>query len=450
MKLVVRFADNGKEEGRVFVSVDESPAPVPNLRQLEELDVPSLEALDSPAPNGLAKPLMEVGGRLLHSLSRHEGFETALQVALANQDACPIYLRFTTELATEYPWETLYAEQGNCFLALERRWPIARIADFGTTEKEVRHFSKPLRVLAVLSAVDVPAEPEWRGLWEALKSSQMPFELHVIAGQLSVKQEIEALEDPRLRVSVLTSRDALLLTMQRAQPHLVHMFCHGNAGTSPMLMLGTPADHVAGRSSVFLEADTLRGVTPTAWLLTLNCCEGAGDLRGAPSLTHLLVAAGFPAVIGMRKPLANTDAHLFTRSFYGSLVAELEERLVEGSEVEVELSSLLHAPRQALRGQLDPGADAVKAAGERPNWTFPVLYIRPEPLRLHPAPTSDRQAPQDVRGGALDEHRREYLTAYLDMVRSVRLELHAETPPAKLLRLDERIATTQRELEAAT
>ncbi len=70
------------------------------------------------------------GTHLFENLSKHPAVKDAVTMALANtpEKVAPLYVYLNAEKAEGLPWETLYTPVGN-FLALDRRWPIARIAD---------------------------------------------------------------------------------------------------------------------------------------------------------------------------------------------------------------------------------------------------------------------------------------------------------------------------------
>jgi hypothetical protein len=246
-----------------------------------------------------------------------------------------------------------------------------------------------------------------------------------------------ATEDPRISCEFLKSKIQLKKEIKAFNPHVIHMFCHGRSKSAPMLLLGTPSDHVAGKSKVWMEANDLRNLAPNAWLAVLNCCEGASSAEGVRAIAHMLVSAGYPAVVGMREPIASTDATLFTRAFYAVLLDNLAEKLRAVQEDELELAALLNEPRQALRDQfVDDDLEPHRAAAERKQWTYPVLYVRPEPLLV---------SAQSRRHDS-DEGKRAYLLAMLTALRRARLEMHADTPQPYIDRLDAQIDEMQREL----
>ena len=162
--------------------------------------------------------------------------------------------------------------------------------------------------------------------------------------------------------------------------------------------------------------------------------EGASDTEGVRSFARDLVSAGFPAAVGMREPVTSDDASLFTQAFYGALVEKLSTDLRGGKKVEIEITAMLWEPRQALRDKHVRGLDPREAAAAYREWTNPVLYVRPEPLRIRSRPAG---GPPEIRS---------YLTTKLGVLDRARSGFHADTPPEVLEEIDAEIEELLREL----
>jgi hypothetical protein len=386
MKLVVRVAESAAPAPTVWVNLDEFDLEYDGAAMLHQLPRPPEDVLDAFAldANG-GSAVRALGSSLLDSLAAHPAIARAVDAALASQDPCPIYLRLHSPLAANYPWESMFSTAHDSFLALETRWPIARITEINPSERDVHFFAPPLRVLAVLSAVGVDAAEEWRRMYarvcEVRDRDGLDVVVRVVAGQHSLKEEIEQLADPGVSVVLLDEKARIESEIKRFDPHVLHFFCHGRGAPSPFLELGTPRDHVTGESRVFIEPNELRIAGLNTWLVVLNCCRGGSADSGVRSLGHQLVNAGYPAVVAMREPIDFRDANLFTSAFYGSMLSMLARDLGAGETVQIEWSTVLHGPRQALRDK--HGEPPREAAARHRNWTFPVLYVRPEPLRVN-------------------------------------------------------------------
>jgi CHAT domain len=448
-RLVVRIAAVPNEDltqEDVFLSLEDPPYPIAGSESLRPFTCARdvlLEQFYEDPPSG--ENVRTVGETLLQRLGQHPAVALAVQNALQQTrlDECtPLYLRLIgSETAAEYPWETLF-DAGSGFLALEGRWPIARIAAQVPREKDVRTFTPPLRVMAVMSAIGVPAADEWAGLRSALAGPRaaLDLELEVWVGERDLAAQVRAdLTADGLpgAVHLIAESTELLAGIKRFDPHLLHLFCHGKGGTSPLLKLATRRDHLLGQgSSVVLEPLQLRSVGRATWLVTLNACEGGSDSDGSRSIAYLLIGAGYPAVVGMRDPVSSSNAALFVRGFYGSLLEHLGENLVPGKEVEIELAASLITPRRQLRDQYQHATPVESAALHR-DWTLPVLYVRPDPLRIERV-TADPRHTAEIQKLSTD---------YLNTLLKYRLEAPPDTPPDVLTRIDREISRALKALE---
>jgi hypothetical protein len=440
-RVVVRVAAAPNEDQTdedIFFSLEDPPYAIPDFEKLRPFTCKRSSILDrfyEDPPSG--DNMREVGEMLLIRLGQHPAVADAVRYALQQtppNGCCPLYMRLIgSETAGEYPWETLF-DPGSGFLALEGRWPIARIAAQVPREKDLRMFTPPLKVMAVMSAIGVSAADEWVALRDAVAASgiAMEVELNLWVGERDLAERIGGdLVAGGLRgsVTMLSEGHKLLTDIKRFDPHILHLFCHGTGGPAPLLQLATRRDHTLHRgSSVVLEPLQLRGLGRSTWMVTLNCCEGGSDSDGARSIAYLLIHAGYPAIVGMREPVSSANAALFARSFYTSLLEQLDKSLVLGQEVEIELAASLVTPRRELRDQFQHPTPAEAAARHR-DWTLPVLYVRPDPLRIKHVPADPKHS---------DSTRRS-TTEYLDTLMKFRLEAPPDVPDDVLKRIDAEI-----------
>ena len=444
-RVVVRVAGLTSDESapeQIFVSLDAAPFAVDDGERLYPFSCERVELMQR--FNAEPPAVRDVGETLLGRLGEHPAVADAMSKAMgiAPTDCCPLYLRLIgSESAGEYPWETLFApEQG--FLALEGRWPIARIAAQQLSEADVRTFAPPLRFMAVMSAVGVSAAEEWRALRTAIADAHLDIEIELSlwVGEPELAAQIEqdlASDGLRGTVTMLSDAPALLAAISHVDPHILHLFCHGTGGAAPMLQLATRRDHVRNQgSSIMLEPLALRGVAHATWLVTLNCCEGGSDAEGARSLAALLISAGYPATIGMREPVASAHAAVFARAFYTAMLRQIDTRLVAGEEAELELAAALVDPRRQLR---DLHRDGAGAAERHREWTLPVLYVRPDPLRI-------KRVTADPAHPAAERKR---LTDFLDTLLRYSAQMPADTPQLVRERIDAEVARTLAALETA-
>jgi len=326
----------------------------------------------------------------------------------------PLFVQIDSASQVEaLPWEALCDRDGT-FLGLDERWPIGRIIDAPRPPTAPAELMLPVKVAAVLSALDVPAAAEWQALWDSITAAEI-----TAAGQLAVELLVLASEDglagtiagtvppPGVTVTVEPvpdSTDALQERITRFNPHVLHFFCHGSAGRrQPYLQVAVRSDWTSTtKHSLYLEAGQFRDLTARTsdlpWLLVLNCCEtaAAGTRDNLQSLALMLVRdAALPAVVGMREPVSSADASRFTRAFYTELLAEVADRGAGAVPAEEPLNWARYAVR-ARTSLLDkyqlPRGEAAERTRE---WTLPVVYLRPDPfvVRMPAAPVPDAAAP---------------------------------------------------------
>ncbi|HEU4350233.1 MAG TPA: CHAT domain-containing protein [Actinoplanes sp.] len=351
-----------------------------------------------PPPTGWVR---EYGRRLWTELSTHPEVERALRNAVDGPagEIQSIMFDLQDQRAELFNWETLCDEQ-NRFLALDRS-PIGRIAEAGIDMAgSVPTFDGQLRITAVLSALGVPAEPEWSGLLGAVRAARdagLQVTLRVLIGENDLIDKVTeaAQHDPGLIVEAVPDRAVdLNRAITESRPHILHFFCHGSAEQGqPRLHVATPQDFEmlalgTATPSVRLQIDGMRRLLAPlgVWLVVLNCCQGGMAAQEVHSLAHSLAAAGVPAALGMRETVQALAANEFSRVFYRELLTELGRVLAAPvAAVEdrvIDWAHILNAPRAAL---VESYSDDATTFGE---WTLPVLYTRLEPftVRLTMAP----------------------------------------------------------------
>jgi hypothetical protein len=329
----------------------------------------------------------EAGNWLYTKLASHQPIQLALGMALNQQldDDCLIYFEIRSDKADELPWETLREPAGK-FLALNRQWPIARIAA-GPDTTPTYHFDWPIRIMAVLSVTGEDARPEWDALWSAIENAGMHVRLHVMLSQGTLKSHIDSLGNPNVTCSYITNHFDLAREAGKFQPNILHFFCHGATEPDPHLLLATKADWLNGRSSVQIRPADLASegtLRLNNWLITLNCCQGAAPVAQAQNLARKLVTEGFPAVVGMREVVAITDAHIFCEGLYNLVLSELNQWANTPQEVEISWSRLLYEARGLLASEHNAtqGLSLAAAATELKEWTLPVLYTKRQPFKI--------------------------------------------------------------------
>jgi hypothetical protein len=365
---------------------------------------------------GIAQGVRLRGEAVLQSLmDSHDDVKQALLAQLNNAQANSCRIKFWLRHfgpAEQICWEALW-RPGRNFLALNRRWPIGRIAgtrpraviDLGSNPIDKTH---PLRVLAVISAAGVKATEQWNSLYEAVQNGRQPeFPIHitVLTGEQELSDQIfeQAKADPSLVLKPIgnTAID-LERAIEAATPHVIHFFCHGSSTFStPRLEIAT-FDSFNGAKPVVLDAEQLSNLRSIreAWLVTLNCCEGGAGSKDIASLTYSLVTQGAAAVVGMTESLEVLDAHEFCKEFYPEVFHTIARAVSEArdkGDSTLEWVDALYAPRIAIRDKHPNGPDHER------QWTLPVLYMQLEPLQLHSPPPGAAPAESPVTRKSRDE-----------------------------------------------
>jgi len=377
----------------------------------------------------------QVGELLALKLRENTAVRAVLDLALAQQNGAPslpICFRVGDPTAHGLGWEALVGN--SAFLALDERWPIARIARGGVLEERPRRsFVSPLRLVCVLSAVQVDGMDEWTAIHAAVTQARqggLAVKVTVFSGQESVVTTITDLGDaditarPVPRPGGLTG---LVQEIEGQQPHLLHLFCHGTIANGVRLLeIGAAPDFDRndGTSSVKVNVEELgRSVARAgAWGVVLNTCRGAQ--ASDESLTHAeqLVSAGVPVAVGMKRQVDVADAVAFTSAFYPELFDTVGETVAKGpGEQSLSWADLLIRARRGLRDL--HGADP----DTNDSWTMPVLYGTPGGFSLvvsaHDAEESDVQRTIGETGlveGLVDAIASESApTAFLDDLRRV-------------------------------
>ncbi len=392
--------------------------------------------------------IRRAGQRLFEHLRLNSTVAQGLKQTFQGTDPQPIYISlddFLTE-PDALPWETLF--NGRNFPALEPGWSIGRIVHAGRLRNPQRDWTPPLRILVVLGAAGVSALPEWEALIRQVRAANLlsvsGCRIQVLTSEDVVRTAIKGLQEEEIEGLELLldhlTRDALHKAVREMQPHLLHFFCHGMiVGSTPMLDLATQRDFIRGSDtgSLKLEESDFRDLArqnEEALLVILNCCLGGASSAEARSLAMGCVSAGFPAAIGMREPVKNTDAH----SLCGQLSKEIARffaNLPGAEEILLDWAPLLVEARRELCRRRGDGS-LVKASDIK-EWTLPVLYVAREAVRLMPGGS------QSAKRANLRAQIRELQTQREHMAQT-------GTPTVILQAIDEKVEQLQTDLQHLT
>lgn len=301
----------------------------------------------------------------------------------------PLVFRVGDEAAHALSWEALVGETD--FLALNERWPIARLARSRgrlLPRDPVRPLVSPLRLMCVLSAVQIEAAEEWSGIYAAViqaRLSGLSIELTLVASEEELIRAANALGDPSLTVLPCpspTDSVGLLQLIEKKSPHILHIFAHGRIKSGAKLIeIGTVVDRDRndGSSSVVIRAEEL-GLAASrtgTWCVMLNICSGAAAMGEALTHAEEIVTEGVPIAIGMRRQVNELDANAFSRCWYPEIFEACRRAASAGiGKQQLIWADTLVAARRRLRDLHggDPSEDDI--------WTLPVMYKLPGTFQL--------------------------------------------------------------------
>ncbi|MBB3606645.1 hypothetical protein FHT40_006336 [Mycolicibacterium sp. BK556] len=300
----------------------------------------------------------------------------------------PMYFDLTAaEELHDFAWEMLWKDDK--FLTLEK-WPIGRMLQSDAGKVLTRSFAPPFRIAAVLSSLGVDSRNEWQSLHDAIAASTADVRVLLLMSDTDLHDELYANGPPWLTVGLVPVKYVDLQSkITEFGPHILHLFCHGSTLGGAHLEIATANDIAAGAqtSGHRLEArqvrDLVRPGYPSPWAIVLNACSTADnpDQSGARSLADLLVREqGIQAVVGMRKPVLDTDAATFTRTFYQSMLDQMRSLMAKEGTCELDWATLTIDARRQLCPDQGQGFD--HAATTTQKWTLPVVIVRPDRFRF--------------------------------------------------------------------
>ena len=248
-------------------------------------------------------------------------------------------LKGVPELA-ELPWEFLYDQEQDHFLATSTMTPMVRYLDLPQAVGPLR-VRLPLRVLVVISGPKNLPALDAEGEWERLKQTLGPLEA---AGSIVLE---------RLPTATL---DALRRRARGEAFHILHFIGHGGFDEvvgDGVLHFEDPKgmnDPIPGQilGNVLRDHDCLR-------LAVLNACEGARQSNKDPfsGVAQSLCQQRLPAIVAMQFEISDAAAKTFAEEFYGAIA--------EGFPVDASVSEARKALFGGRFGQ---------------EWATPVLYMR--------------------------------------------------------------------------
>ena len=280
----------------------------------------------------LTDALLKGKVRTLFDLSRREAYEKDVGLRLK--------LRVQAPDLSVIPWEFLYDEQEDEYLALARSTPVVRYLELPQPLKPLT-VTPPLRILGMIAS----------------PTDQDP--LDTSRERKRLEDAVKPLQDEgRVALTWIegeTWRD-LQRAMRNGEWNVFHFIGHGAYDEVKDEGLIALADE-GGRTQL-LSAGQLGRLLDDHGplrLAVLNSCEGArgGTKEVLSSTAAVLMRRGVPAVVAMQYEITDRAAIEFTRAFY--------EAIADGQPVDGAVSEARIAVSLALQSTLE--------------WGVPVLYM---------------------------------------------------------------------------
>ena len=267
-------------------------------------------------------------------------FRRSLDQAQSRGAGLRLRLRLNAPALLNLPWEYLYHQALNRFLALAIETPLVRYLELPERISSLT-VKPPLKILVMISSpFDYPqldVDEEWMNLKNALANLEQR-ELVVL----------ERLEDATL--------PALQHRLRQGHYHVFHFIGHGDFdentqdGTLLLEDENERGRHVSGQNLGMLLHNhaSLR-------LAILNACEGGRTSSTDPfaGAAQSLVQQGIPAVIAMQFEITDEAAITFAPAFYSAIA---DGYSVDAALVEARM--------------------AIFTKGNDTEWGTPVLYMR--------------------------------------------------------------------------
>nr|WP_243714135.1 CHAT domain-containing protein [Nostoc sp. 106C] len=261
--------------------------------------------------------------------------------AQANDYEVRLRLVFESPELAALPWEFLYDEATNTFLANNTQTVLSRYVDVPGQKRDIKAASLPLKVLLVIASptnltqLDVAGEE--RLIRDALAK-------HIDAGKI----ELDVLQEATIRN---------INQKLREKPYNVfHFIGHGKFENNKgcIALVDTDGKYKLmddeGFANFFLGNRSLG-------LAVLNSCQGAtvSSNQAFAGIAPNLVQRGIPAVVAMQYEILDTTAKLFADEFYRTLA----------------LGWPVDAAMQTTRNAI-----SMEVGLNQPDFATPVLYMR--------------------------------------------------------------------------
>ena len=311
--------------------------------RLEMDDIePTLERIESNQTND--ELLKTLGKQLYQALFPNDinaQFHETISSAQANQyGVVHLRLRFESPELAALPWEFLYYEENNTFLANDKKVVLSRYIDVPEQKRDIKAANQLLKILLVISTpTDLPtldATGEENLIREALKE-------HIETGLM----ELNVLTEATIR--------NIRRKLDEESYNVFHFIGHGVFKNNKSNIALVDEDGKAYLLDDESFANFFLG-DHNLGLIVLNCGQ-SGTLPANQAFARTvinLVQRGIPAVVAMQHEISDSTAKLFADEFYSYLA--------QGESVDAAIQKTRNAISQEV------GLD-------RRDFATPVIYM---------------------------------------------------------------------------
>lgn len=303
-----------------------------------------LELIESNNKND--KLVKRLGKKLYEALFPNQinaRFHATIASTQANEYSVRLRLIFQSPELAALPWEFLYDEGTNTFLANNKQTVLSRYIDVPLQKRDIKaaKANLPLKILLVISSpsdlANLDATGEENLIREALKK-------HIEKGLI----ELDVLKEATTR--------KIRRKLDEKAYNVFHFIGHGSFENNKGHIVLVDED---GKSKLLDDerfASFFLG-DRTVGLIVLNCCQGAtvSANQAFAGAAPNLVQKGIPAVVAMQYTILDRTAKLFADEFYSYLAI--------GNPVDTAIQKTRNAISQ------DVGLD-------RRDFATPTLYMR--------------------------------------------------------------------------
>jgi small GTP-binding protein len=288
--------------------------------------------------------LKSFGGELYQALfpnKVHGHWRATKAGAEASGSSVRLRLIFELPELAALPWEFLYDESTNTFIANDTQTALSRYLDVPQSKRGLGSASRPLKILLVISSPKNLSQLDTAGEEALIREA---LAKHINAGDI----ELDVVHEATIRN----------LTQQlRTKPYNVfHFIGHGDFANDKGIIALVETDGQARLLNEEAFANLFLG-NRSIGLAMLNSCNGAASssYRAMTGVAPNLVRRGLPAVIAMQYSIRDTTAKQFADEFYRTLA----------------LGWPVDAALQTTRNAI-----SIEVGTDQRDFATPVLYMR--------------------------------------------------------------------------